>query len=128
MPTPRPALPAEAAESPAAAPASAPPSPRPPLGPRAQTAKILCSDAAVASFVNQASRQFHNGDANGALSTIGHAVACKADVEIFRLAASFACAAHNPAAASLYFHKLPEASQPEIRNACREAHVNLTAE
>ena len=76
-------------------------------------------------MVSQANRQFTNGDPATALTMITRAIACKPDPQLYRLAATFACAAHDPAAADMYFHKIPESLQPAIRKTCKQANIDL---
>ena len=91
----------------------------------AHTAKIFCSDAAVSDMLSQANRQYTNGEPAAALQLVTRAIACKPDVQLYRLAASFACAAHNQAAAEQYFRKIPDSLQPAIRKACQQANIDL---
>lgn len=118
---------APAAAPPAPAPAAAPPSPAAatPLPP-SQVMKAVCSDRSVADLTSEASRQLTNGEPAAALRLLRVAIACKADVALYRLAVTCACAAHDQAAAELYIPKLPDAEQAAARQRCQPAHDDRT--
>ena len=79
----------------------------------------------VDDWVSQAANQYNSGYAQAALSVIAKAIACKSEVRLYRLAALYACAAHDSAAAKMYFAKIPSAFQPAIEQKCQQEHTDL---
>lgn len=79
----------------------------------------------VDDWVTQAANQYNNGYAQAALSVIAKAIACKSEVRLYRLAALYACQAHDSAAAKMYFAKIPSAFQPAIEQKCQQEHTDL---
>jgi len=79
----------------------------------------------VDDWVAQALNQYNSGYAQAALSLITKAIACKSEVRLYRVAALYACAAHDSAQAKLYFAKIPPAFQPAIEQKCQQEHTDL---
>ena len=73
----------------------------------------------------QAANQYTNGFAGAALQLIGKALVCRQDVKMYRLAATYACAAHDSAAAKLYFGKVPPQFQSSIEQKCQQENTPL---
>jgi serine/threonine-protein kinase len=87
--------------------------------------KLNCDSANVEDMVTQASNQFSNGYASAALQLVTKALTCKQDVRSYRLAATYACAAHDAASAKLYFEKVPPQFQAAIQQKCQQEHTDL---
>jgi hypothetical protein len=86
----------------------------------------MCSATAVADLTSEANRLFTSGEAASALRGIRRAIICKPDdPQLYRLAATFACAARDAEAADLYIHKVDEAFRPALRQLCQQANVTL---
>jgi hypothetical protein len=81
----------------------------------------------VDDLIDQAANQFHHGFPQAGLSLIVSALACKSEVRLFRLAALYACAAHDATAAKLYFSQVPAAYQSAIVQKCQQEHTALGA-
>jgi len=87
---------------------------------------VMCSDTAVADLTSEANHLFTSGEAASALRGIRRAITCKPDdAQLYRLAATFACAAHDGEAADFYIRKVPEAFRPALRQLCQQANVPL---
>ncbi|HET9625941.1 MAG TPA: FHA domain-containing protein [Kofleriaceae bacterium] len=84
-----------------------------------------CDPAAVDDWTTQAANQFSSGYAQAALQLVLKAINCKPDVRLYRFAATYACAAHDSAAAKLYFNKVPTAYQAPIQQKCQQEHTDL---
>jgi pSer/pThr/pTyr-binding forkhead associated (FHA) protein len=87
--------------------------------------KLNCDPATVEDMVQQASNQFSNGYASAALQLVTKALACKQDVRSYRLAATYACAAHDQTNARLYFAKVPTQYQAAIQQKCQQEKTDL---
>lgn len=73
----------------------------------------------------QAANQYTAGYAKSALSLMVRALACKQDVTTYRLAATYACAAHDQESAKLYFTNVPTQFQPAIIQRCQQEGISL---
>jgi pSer/pThr/pTyr-binding forkhead associated (FHA) protein len=88
-------------------------------------AKNPCETTNVDDLLTQAANQFTAGYAKSALSLVTKALACKADVRMFRLAAMYACAGHDLGNAKLYFAKIPPQYQSAIEQRCQQENMNV---
>ena len=82
--------------------------------------KNNCETTNVDDLINQAGNQFSAGYAKSALSLMNKALACKQDVRMYRLAATYACAAHDLAAAKSNYSKVPSQFQSAIEQKCQQ--------
>lgn len=103
---------------PAAAGSGAPPS----AGPQRPA---QCDDLNVDDAMAQAQNQYSAGFAKAALQLATRALECRQDDRMYRLAASYACAAHDAAAAKLYYSKAPSQFQAAILQRCQQENIRL---
>jgi hypothetical protein len=73
----------------------------------------------------QAINQYQAGFAKAALQLVTKALACKPDVRMYRWAATFACAAHDVAAAKQFYSKVPAQFQTAILQRCQQEGISL---
>jgi len=78
-----------------------------------------CETMDVDDVIKQAANQFSAGFAKAALQLTAKALACQQNERIYRLAATYACAAHDLAAAKLYYNKVSASFQPVIEQKCQ---------
>jgi len=95
---------------------------RPPVTP-----PNACDTVNVDDLVAQAQTQYSAGYAKSALSLVGKALACRQDERMYRLAATYACAAHDLASAKLYYAKVSPANQSGIEQKCQLEGLALGA-
>jgi len=88
-------------------------------------AKNPCETMDVADLQAQATQQFSAGYSKAALALIVKILACKQDVRLYRIAAMFACAAHDAATAKLYYGKVPVDVRAGIEQKCQGEHIDL---
>jgi pSer/pThr/pTyr-binding forkhead associated (FHA) protein len=88
-------------------------------------AKSPCETMDVADLQAQATQQFSAGYSKSALSLIVKVLGCKQDVRLYRIAAMFACAAHDAATAKLYYGKVPAELRAGIEQKCQGEHIEL---
>lgn len=84
-----------------------------------------CAMLDVDDLTQQATAQFSAGYASAALALVTKALMCKQDVRLYRLAAMFACAAHDLAAAQRHAANVPESLRPAIEQKCRQEGLDL---
>ena len=84
-----------------------------------------CDQIDADNLVEQAKNQFQSGFASSALKLMGNALACKQSVTWFRLAATYACAAHDAPLAKAYFGKVSPEYQPGIEQKCQGEGITL---
>jgi len=94
-----------------------------PTPPRPPLSSAGCE--AVDEQMSQAATQYANGFASAALTLMVKALNCKQDIRMFRLAAMYACAAHDLATAKTYFNKLPTNLQSGIEQKCQQEGLNV---
>jgi hypothetical protein len=97
--------------------------PTPPVTPPAQAG--ACATMNVDEQMESASHQYGAGFAKTALGLVVKALACKQNVLMYRLAATYACAAHDAASAKLYFAKVPAQNQSAIIQRCQQETIDL---
>jgi dTDP-4-dehydrorhamnose reductase len=73
----------------------------------------------------QAANQYTNGFPASALALVTKVLACKQDTRVYRIAALYACAAHDGAAARALFAKLPPQFQAPIEQKCQQEGTSL---
>jgi serine/threonine-protein kinase len=84
-----------------------------------------CSAKTIDELMEQAAHQYTAGFSRIALSAVVKALACKQDLRMYRIAAMYACAARDLAAAKLYFNKLPQNLQSPIVQRCQQEDLDL---
>lgn len=77
-----------------------------------------CDPRMIDDDVVQAANQYANGLPAQALALIRSALACKADPRLYRLAALYACAAHDTEATRELVKKVPPASRAAVEQKC----------
>jgi hypothetical protein len=85
---------------------------------------VRCEAFQVDDLLYEAADRFIAGDARTALSLVGNALACKHDVRTLRMAAIYACVAHDDSA-QRYYSELPGQVRPAIRQRCRQENIEL---
>jgi len=78
----------------------------------------MCATMDVDDLMTAAKNQFMAGYANAALSVMTKALQCKQSVQMYRFAATYACAAHEAATARTLFAKVPPQFQAAIEQKC----------
>ena len=73
----------------------------------------------------QAQNQFSAGFAKSALSVVTTALACRQDARMYRIAATYACVAHDATAAKQLFGKVPTQFQAAIIQRCQQEGILL---
>jgi hypothetical protein len=86
----------------------------------------FCDTALIDDIVMQAANQFSAGFSKSALSLMQKALQCQQNVRMYRLAAAYACAAHDLATAREMFEKLPAQFQPAIVQRCQLEGLDLS--
>jgi len=79
----------------------------------------------VDDVMSQAANQYAAGFAKAALQLLTKALACKQDVRMYRMAAMYACAAHEASNAKLYYAKVSPQFQPAIVQRCLQEGITL---
>jgi len=79
----------------------------------------------VDDALHQAANQYANGFAAAALALVQKALACKQDARMYRVAATYACAAHDVPTAKAMFAKVPPQFQAGIEQKCQQEGFNL---
>jgi hypothetical protein len=77
-----------------------------------------CDPRIIDDAITQAGNQYANGQPAQALAMIRGALKCKPDVKLYRLGATYACAAHDTAAAHDLLPKVPAAARAPIEQRC----------
>jgi pSer/pThr/pTyr-binding forkhead associated (FHA) protein len=121
----------------AAAPPPVDPGTKPPVGSGGDTAQSSgtpppvksspCDTMPVDDIVSQAQNQFTAGFAKSALQLLTKALSCKQDVKMYRMAALYACVAHDATNAKLYYAKIPGQFQGAIVQRCQQEGITLQA-
>jgi pSer/pThr/pTyr-binding forkhead associated (FHA) protein len=91
----------------------------------ANAGKSGCDTMNVDDLITQAATQYQNGFAGSALSQMTKALGCRQTVQMYRFAATYACAAHDSAAARVYFAKVPPQYQSGIEQKCQQENTPL---
>jgi hypothetical protein len=72
-----------------------------------------------------ASREYSAGFPKEALARTIEALACSPNVQLYRLAAMYACAAHDQKRAQLYVARVPVQFQGHIVQRCQQEGIDL---
>jgi hypothetical protein len=116
---------------------SPPPAPRPAVRDRTAPAPApapevhndrppgFCDTVVVDDLLSQAANQFGAGFAKSALSLVKKALGCQQSERMYRLAATYACAAHDLATAREMYVKVPVQFQPSITQRCQQEGFDL---
>jgi serine/threonine-protein kinase len=87
--------------------------------------KSFCEVWTMDEVMTQAQHQYAAGFLKSALQLATKALACKQDVRMYRLAATYACAAHDETAAKQFFGKVPPQFQVAIVQRCQQEGILL---
>jgi serine/threonine-protein kinase len=101
-----------------------PPNPPPP-GDTQLPKGPTCDTIVVDDLMSQAANQFAAGFAKSALSLVVHALSCKQNDRMYRMAVTYACAAHDAAAAKLYYGRVSAQFQSAIVQRCQLENIAL---
>lgn len=86
-----------------------------------------CSWLDVDDAMDHASRQYSAGFSKAALHIVSKALECRQDARMYRIAAMYACAAHDVSTARAYFVRVPAGLQRGIEQKCRQEGLDLRA-
>ena len=95
--------------------------PTPPTPPK----NSICETMNVEDMIGQAQNQFTAGFAKSALQLLTKALTCKQEPRMYRMAALYACVAHDAVNAKLYYAKIPTQFQSQIMQRCQQEGVPL---
>jgi hypothetical protein len=98
---------------------------RPPTHDAAPAPRDACATLDVEDITKQAAAQYSAGYAKAALALLTKGLACKQDARMYRIAAVYACAAHDLATARLYFAKVPVSGQAAVEQKCQLEGLDL---
>lgn len=88
-------------------------------------APAACDAMNVDDVMTQAANQYSAGFAKAALFLVQKCLACRQDARMYRMAAMYACAAHDLATAKEMFPKVPTQFQPGIEQRCQAEGLTL---
>jgi serine/threonine-protein kinase len=116
--------------SPPTEPAAAVAQARPPAAPGAPGAPAapqtpVCEIGDVDDAMSQAANQFLAGFYKSALTLVVKALACKQTERMYRAAVTYACAAHDVAAAKLYYGRVSPQFQPPLVQRCQQENITI---
>jgi pSer/pThr/pTyr-binding forkhead associated (FHA) protein len=111
---PTPAIGSASAASPALPPMTSP-----------ATAAGPCAAVNVDETMQQAANQYATGFAKSALTLVLKALACKQEIRMYRMAAMYACGAHDVTTARLYYKKLDPTIQSPIVQKCQQEGLDV---
>jgi pSer/pThr/pTyr-binding forkhead associated (FHA) protein len=100
-----------------------PPTPPPPVDtpPKGPT----CDTIIVDDLMSQAANQFSAGFSKSAFSLVVKALGCKQNDRMYRMAVTYACAAHDVAAAKLYYGRVSPQFQPPLVQRCQQENIAI---
>jgi hypothetical protein len=78
----------------------------------------------VDDLMYEAADEFIAGNAKTALASVAEALVCKQDVSMLRMAAIYACVAHDDSA-QRYYTRLPRPARPAVKQRCRQENIEL---
>jgi len=107
--------------------------PAPPPRPTEDTASLesppgtrdACGGIDIDDALKQAANQLSAGFSSAALLLVRKCLACRQDTQMYRMAAMYACAAHDVAAVKEMLSKIPASFQPAIEQRCRVEGLTL---
>jgi hypothetical protein len=85
---------------------------------------VGCDKRMVDDLMYEAADAFMAGNARTALSTVTEALACKQDVSMIRMAAIYACVAHDDSA-QRYYLQLPRQGRVAVKQRCLQENIQL---
>ncbi len=88
-------------------------------------ANIPCDQMNVDDLMQLAQNQYAAGYPKSALQLVLKALTCKQELKLYRMAAMYACAAHDLPTAKLCLNKLPETVRGSIVQKCELEGLNL---
>ena len=87
-----------------------------------------CQGMDVERAMTVAAKRYAAGAPRAALAIVTSALACEQSVQMYRVAATYACAARDVAAAAAYLAKLPPGAQSDVAAHCRLDQVPSQAD
>jgi ABC transport system ATP-binding/permease protein len=99
--------------------------PNPPPQADTQAKGPTCDTIIVDDLMSQAANQFSAGFSKSALSLVVKALGCKQNDRMFRMAVTYACAAHEVAAAKLYYGRVSPQFQPPLVQRCQQENIAI---
>ena len=87
--------------------------------------KSLCDTMNVDDVMGQAQNQYQAGFPKAALQLLTKALSCRQDVRMYRMAGFYACAAHDPQSAKVYYTKVPAQYQTNIVQRCQQENITI---
>jgi hypothetical protein len=100
------------------------PSPAAPRSTKVSAHGPNCDQRLVDDLMYEAADAFIAGNAKTALATVAEALVCKQDVSMLRMAAIYACVAHDDSA-QRYYTRLPRPARPAVKQRCRQENIEL---
>ena len=85
-----------------------------------------CDVLDIDDMLGVASNQYEAGFPKAALALVNRVLACKQDARIYRMAAQYACAAHDVASARLYLPRVQQYFQASIIQRCQQEGLVLS--
>jgi hypothetical protein len=87
--------------------------------------KLNCAGVDLDDIITQAKNLFTAGYAPSSLALMNKVLECRQSVQMYRLAAMYACRARDGGAAKRYFSKLPSEFQAETEQECQVEGIEL---
>jgi len=84
-----------------------------------------CETMVVDDLMTQAANQFSAGFSKSALSLVVRVLGCKQNDRMYRMAVTYACAAHDVAAAKLYYGRVSPQFQPPLVQRCQQENIAI---
>jgi hypothetical protein len=84
-----------------------------------------CDTIIVDDLMSQAANQFSAGFSKSAFSLVVKALGCKQNDRMYRMAVTYACAAHDVAAAKLYYGRVSAQFQPPLVQRCQQENITI---
>jgi hypothetical protein len=79
----------------------------------------------VDELMSEAANQYSAGFSKSALSMVVKVLGCKQDQRMYRMAVLYACAAHDVAAAKLYYGKVSPQFRPPLTQRCQQENIEI---
>ncbi|HEX3482957.1 MAG TPA: FHA domain-containing protein [Kofleriaceae bacterium] len=84
-----------------------------------------CDTILVDDYMSQAANQFSAGFSKSALSLVVKALGCKQNDRMYRMAVTYACAAHDAGVAKQYYGRVSPQFQPPLVQRCQQENIAL---
>jgi eukaryotic-like serine/threonine-protein kinase len=87
-----------------------------------------CKESEIDAMLTQARGHFDAGRFDRSLALAAGVLECRQDIKVYRLAAMYACRAHDAESARKYFSKIPKDFQPAIVQTCQIENIVIQTE